>query len=74
MKVKLAHHTYKRLMQSRQNGITVSDVYRAARNIPGKLPKSGFRIKYNKANSGKVFDLIVADCDGYRKVITVIGL
>lgn len=74
MKVRLAHHTYKRLVQNRQNGITVGDVYRAARNIPGKLPKSGYRVKYNKANSGRLFDLIIADCNGYRKVITVIGL
>lgn len=75
MKIVLSRHARERLNQPRQKSVTIEDIYAVASSIPGKVDsKQGYRIRNAISKSGKLFDLPIADRDGKRIVITIIGI
>lgn len=70
--VVLTAHAKKRLESERQAGVTVGDVLRAAKSLPGRLPFAT-RIRNCTSLSGKKFDIAAVDRGGRRFVVTVIG-
>lgn len=74
-KVRFSSHAHKRMTQDRQQGIAYSDVESAALSLGVKnIAQPGFKIRDCKARSGRIFDVVVVDKEGYREIITVVGL
>lgn len=72
MKIIITEHAKKRLRDFRQDRILNTDIYLAAKDIPGYIP-SATRFRGFVARSGRVFDLVVKDIPDGRLVITIIG-
>ena len=72
MKVIVTHHVRKRLNESRQQGVSLEDVKRAAKELPGQIP-SATRFRGFISADGRFFDIVAKDLNNGRLVITVIG-
>lgn len=72
MRVLITRHAKKRLLDLRQDRITVRDIVNAACSIPGRMP-AATRFRGFAARSGRTFDLVAKDIPTGRLVITVIG-
>lgn len=72
MKVLITSHAKKRLLESRQKGISQDDITREAKRIPGKIP-SATRFRGFISTNGKMYDIVAKDIPNGRLVITVIG-
>ncbi len=72
MQVVISNHAARRLHDNRQTGITVEDLIRAARLIPGAVP-AATRFRGYSARSGRQFDFVIKDVSGTRLVVTIIG-
>jgi len=72
MQVVISNHAARRLQDSRQSGITTSDLVRAARQIPGRVP-AATRFRGCSAQSGRQFDFVIKDVQAIRLVVTIIG-
>jgi hypothetical protein len=72
MHVIITSHVKQRLRENRQHGISVQDITRAAKSIPGTVPVAT-RFRGFLANSGRIFDIVGKDIAQGRLVITVIG-
>lgn len=65
-------HARQRLYEERQKGISIEDIVKAARDIPGHVPVAT-RFRGFFAMSGRMFDIVAKDISHGRLVITVIG-
>jgi hypothetical protein len=65
-------HSLKRLLDGRQEGITLFDAIQAASSIPGYIPRST-RFRNFVSRSGKRFDIVLRDLPRGRMIITIIG-
>lgn len=65
-------HAKKRLLDPRQRGITLEDVIRDARKIPGKIPIAT-RFRSFISTNGQLYDIVARDIPKGRLVITIIG-
>lgn len=72
MRIILTSHARKRLKELRQEGIELSDVVCAARQIPGYVVRAT-RFRGFVTCGGRAFDLVVRDVTAGRLVITIIG-
>lgn len=72
MHVIITSHVKQRLRENRQHGISVQDIYRGAKSIPGTVPVAT-RFRGFLASSGRMFDIVAKDIAQGRLVITVIG-
>jgi len=72
MQVVISNHAARRLQDSRQYGITVEDLIRAALQVPGRVP-AATRFRGSSARSGRQFDFVIKDVMSTRLVVTVIG-
>lgn len=72
MKIIVTEHAKKRLREERQDGITIGDVVRVAKIIPGTIPIAT-RFRSFQSNSGRFFDIVAKDVGIGRLVITIIG-
>jgi hypothetical protein len=72
MKVFITAHAHKRLLETRQKGITVQDIMREAKKIPGRIP-AATRFRGFISTSGQIYDIVAKDIPNGRLVITVIG-
>ena len=72
MRVIISEHARKRLTDSRQQNIAVSDIVKGAQEIPGTVPIAT-RFRGFLAKSGRIFDLVAKDITKGRLIITVIG-
>ncbi|WP_209809635.1 hypothetical protein [Ammoniphilus resinae] len=72
MHVIVTSHVKQRLRENRQHGITVQDIIRGAKSIPGTVPVAT-RFRGFLAGSGRLFDIVAKDITHGRLVITVIG-
>jgi len=72
MNVIITEHAKKRLKDSRQEGITITDIVNAANSIPGKIT-TATRLRSFFTSTGRMFDIVVRDIPSGRLVITVIG-
>lgn len=71
-KVIVTDHVKKRLRDTRQSGILISDIMNAAGKIPGRIPVAT-RFRGFVASAGRDFDIVIKDVAIGRLVITVIG-
>jgi hypothetical protein len=71
-KVFITAHAHKRLLEARQKGITIDDIIREAKKIPGKIP-SATRFRGYISTNGQMYDIVAKDIPNGRLVITVIG-
>lgn len=72
MRIIITEHARKRLKDLRQEKILISDVIKAASNIPGRVP-TATRFRCFFAKSGRMFDIVAKDIVSGRLIITVIG-
>jgi len=72
MRVIVTEHAKKRLREERQEGITIADVARVAKQIPGNIPIAT-RFRSFQASSRRIFDIVAKDVSIGRLVITIIG-
>jgi len=72
MRVIITGHARKRLKDLRQKQITVDDIKKAAREMPGQIPIAT-RLRGFVAKSGRLFDIVAKDIAKGRLIITVIG-
>lgn len=72
VKVIITSHAKKRLVESRQKGISVHDITREAKKIPGKIPIAT-RFRGFISTNGQMYDIVAKDIPDGRLVITVIG-
>jgi hypothetical protein len=72
MKVLITSHAKKRLLESRQKGISQEDIIREAKKLPGKIP-SATRFRGFISTNGQIYDIVAKDIPNGRLVITVIG-
>lgn len=72
IRVLVTSHAKKRLLESRQKGISLDDITKEARRIPGKIP-SATRFRGFISTNGKMYDIVTKDILNGRLVITVIG-
>lgn len=72
MRVFVTSHAKKRLLESRQRGISLDDITKEARKIPGKIP-AATRFRGFISTNGQIYDIVTKDILNGRLVITVIG-
>jgi hypothetical protein len=72
MKVIITVHAKKRLLEGRQKGITLEDIEREARKIPGTIPIAT-RFRGFISTNGQIYDIVAKDIQNGRLVITIIG-
>ena len=72
MQVIITSHVKQRLRENRQFGVSIHDILRGAKSIPGTIPVAT-RFRGFMANSGRIFDIVAKDIVQGRLVITVIG-
>lgn len=72
MRVIITAHAKKRLLESRQKGIPIKDIFREAEKIPGSIP-AATRFRGFISTNGKIYDIVAKDIPSGRLVITVIG-
>lgn len=72
MKVFVTQHVKQRLDEDRQQGVTLTDVIRAAQDLPGRIP-TATRFRGFISGNGRLFDIVAKDLATGRLVITVIG-
>jgi hypothetical protein len=60
------------LFEARQRGISVEDIVRAAKIIPGVVPVAT-RFRGFVSYGGRAFDIVAKDIAQGRLVITIIG-
>jgi hypothetical protein len=72
MKVIVTAHAKKRLLEGRQKGITLEDIEREARKIPGSIPIAT-RFRGFISTNGQIYDIVAKDIQNGRLVITIIG-
>jgi hypothetical protein len=70
--VMISAHAKRRLLESRQQGISPDDIVREMQQIPGKIPVAT-RFRGFISTNGKFYDIVAKDIPGGRLVITVIG-
>ncbi|WP_245983439.1 hypothetical protein [Ammoniphilus oxalaticus] len=61
-----------RLREQRQQRISVQDIIRQAKSIPGTIPVAT-RFRGFSSHAGRTYDMVVKDIAKGRLVITVIG-
>ncbi|MGZ4031624.1 MAG: hypothetical protein ACXVP5_05920 [Tumebacillaceae bacterium] len=72
MRVIVTVHAKQRLFEARQRGISVEDIVRAAKLIPGVVPVAT-RFRGFVSFGGRAFDIVAKDIAQGRLVITIIG-
>jgi len=72
MRVIITSHAKKRLAESRQKGITIHDIIRESKKIPGKIPIAT-RFRGFISTNGQIYDIVAKDIPDGRLVITIIG-
>jgi hypothetical protein len=72
MRVIVTVHAKQRLFEARQRGISVEDIVRAAKIIPGVVPVAT-RFRGFVSFGGRAFDIVAKDIAQGRLVITIIG-
>lgn len=72
MRVIVTVHAKQRLFEARQRGISVEDIVRAAKIIPGVVPVAT-RFRGFVSYGGRAFDIVAKDIAQGRLVITIIG-
>lgn len=65
-------HARKRLVQARQMGITIEDVIKEVRKIPGNIPIAT-RFRGFISTNGQMYDIVLKDIPKGRLIITIIG-
>ena len=70
--VLITAHAKKRLAETRQRGITIEDIHRDARKIPGRIPIAT-RFRGFISTNGQIYDMVAKDIPNGRLVITIIG-
>jgi hypothetical protein len=70
--VRLTTHANDRIKEFRQHGVSIEDVVKAARSVPGRIPYS-MKFRNFVASSEAVFDLVMLDNLCRRVVVSVIG-
>ncbi|UOF92895.1 hypothetical protein LSG31_16040 [Fodinisporobacter ferrooxydans] len=72
MRVIVSGHARRRLQEDRQRGISVNDIVKAVKGIPGTIPIAT-RFRGFVSTNGRGFDIVAKDILQGRLVITVIG-
>ena len=65
-------HARKRLVETRQKGISIEDIIRDAKRIPGHIPIAT-RFRGFISTNGQIYDIVAKDIPKGRLVITIIG-
>lgn len=72
MNILVTAHARKRLLEVRQHGISLNDIIREAKQIPGKIPIAT-RFRGFVSTNGQIYDMVAKDIANGRLIITIIG-